>query len=248
MDDLTLLKNRFSDLASRSSDKGIWTYSNFLTQAEQSELKKIRFNVSVTLFGGYENAERRIAVFGNEADIYYQAEPPVKYIKISPLAQKFADTLTHRDFLGSLMALGIKRETLGDIIINDNSAYLICLENIADFIITELTSVKHTTVKCEIAEALPENALPELKYEEHIVASERIDVLIAAVYNLSRNSSQNLIFGEKVFCNSVLTESASFVPDSGSVISARGYGRFIFDGVLRKTKKGRDVIAIRKYE
>lgn len=247
MDDLNLLKNRFSDLASRSADKGIWTYSGFLTQAEQSELKKIRFNINVTLFGGYENAERRIAVFGNEEDIYYPAEPPVKYIKISPLSQKFADTLTHRDFLGSLMALGIKRETLGDIIINDNSAYLICLENIADFIIAELSSVKHTTVKCEIAEALPEAALPELKYEEHIVASERIDVLIAAVYNLSRNSSQNLILGEKVFCDSVLTESTSFVPDYGSIISVRGYGRFIFDGVLRQTKKGRDVVAVRKY-
>lgn len=247
MDDLNLLKNRFHDLASRSVDKGIWTYSNFLTQAEQSELKKLRLPVNAGLCGGYENAERCIAVFGNESDIYYPAEPPIKYIKISPALQKFADHLTHRDFLGSLMALGIKREMLGDIIINENSAFLICLENIADFIVTELSSVKHTSVKCEIAETLPENVLPELQYEEHIVASERIDVLIAAVYNLSRSLSQNLILGEKVFVDSVLVGSTSFVPDTGGIISVRGHGRFIFDGVLRSTKKGRDVIAVRKY-
>ena len=89
--------------------------------------------------------------------------------------------------------------------------------------------------------------MPELKCEERTVSSERIDVLIAAVYNLSRNRAQILIDAEKVFCGGVLVKSASFLPKDGSIISVRGFGRFIFDGVLRKTKKGRDVIAVKIY-
>ncbi len=247
MDDLSLLKNRFFELAARSDEKGIWIYSDFLTQAEQSELKKMRLPVNFELIGGYDGAERRIAVFGNENDIYYSADIPLKIVKISPVLQKFADALTHRDFLGSVTALGIKREKIGDIIVRDNTAYLIGLDNIADYIASELKEVKHTTVKCETVEKLPKNALPELKCEERTVSSERIDVLIAAVYNLSRNRAQILIDAEKVFCGGVLVKSASFLPNDGSIISVRGFGRFIFDGVLRKTKKGKDVIAVKIY-
>lgn len=247
MDELTLIKNRFNDLASRSYERGIYTYSEFLTMAEQSELNKMRFSVKTQLYGGYKTAERCIAVFGSEEDFGYEAFPPVVFIKISPLQMKFADKFTHRDFLGSLMALGIKRETFGDIIIKENCAYLVCLESISDYIITQLDKVRHTSVRCSLCEELSEDALPVLEYQELIVASERIDVLISAVYNLSRNESQKKIEAETVFCNSVLINQTSFVPVQGSIISVRGYGRFIYDGVLRSTKKGRNVIAVRKY-
>jgi RNA-binding protein YlmH len=97
---------------------------------------------------------------------------------------KFADNLTHRDFLGSLMGLGLRREMLGDIIIKANVAYLVCLDTVSDFIINQLNKVKHTSVKCSLSTDIPTDVLPELKYEELIVSSERLDVLISAVYNL----------------------------------------------------------------
>lgn len=247
MDDLTLFKNRMTELAGASYRKGIWCYSHFLTVAEQGELKKLRLPVGVSLYGGYENAERRLAVFGDEADLGYEASPPVVFLKISPLSEKFSDDLTHRDFLGSLMGLGIKRETLGDILLDGNNAYLICLDSIADYIQTQLTTVRHTSVACEVTASLPENALPKLIPEEILTSSERLDALIAAVYHLSRNAAQGLIAGEKIFCDSVLITSASFVPKPGALISVRGSGRFLYDGVLRSTKKGRHVIAVRKY-
>lgn len=247
MDEIILLKNRFSELASRSFDRGIYTNSEFLTQAEQSELLKMHFPVKVSLFGGYDNAERCIAVFGDENDIGYECIFPVKYIKIEPLQMKFADKLTHRDFLGSLMGLGLRREMLGDIIINENIAYLVCLDTVSDFIISQLDKVKHTSVKCSESDFIPADILPELKYEELIVSSERLDVLISAVYNLSRSDSLKRINGETVFCNSVLTVSPSFIPEAGTLISVRGLGRFVYDGVLRQTKKGRNVIAVRIY-
>ena len=140
------------------------------------------------------------------------------YIKISPVQMKFADNFTHRDFLGSLMALGIKREMLGDIIIKDNHAFIICMENIAEYIITQLDKVKHTSVICELCDELPGNILPEFEYQEIIVASERVDVLISAVYNLSRNDSQKRIESETVFCNSILINNASFLPQPAPVL------------------------------
>lgn len=244
MDELTLIKNRFTDLAERSYERGIYTYSEFLNVAQQSELKKMRLPVKTELFGGYENAERAVAVFGSEEDFGYECSPPIVFIRIEPLQMKFADNFTHRDFLGSLMALGIKRETLGDIIISENTAYLVCLETIADYVIFQLDKVKHTNVKCSLCDSIPSNVLPKTEDTELIVSSERLDVLISAVYNLSRNESQKLIEAEKVYINSVLSESASLLPEVGAVISVRGFGRFVYNGIIRTTKKGRNVIAV----
>ncbi|MBO5935067.1 MAG: hypothetical protein J6Q94_06225 [Clostridia bacterium] len=247
MDELTLIKNRFNDLASRSCERGIYTSTEFLTIAEQSVLKKMHLPVKTVFYGGYENAERNIVVFGDETDLGYECFYPVRFIKIEPLQMKFADKLSHRDFLGSLMGLGIRREMLGDIIINENVAYLVCLDSVADFIINQLDKVKHTSVKCSESNYIPTDVLPELRYEEFIVSSERLDVLISAVYNLSRNESQKRIESETVFCDGMIVTASSFVPKIGTLISVRGSGRFIFDGVLRQTKKGRYVISVRIY-
>ncbi len=247
MDELTLFRNRMSELADRSYNKCIYTFSDFLTQAQQSELQKLRIDSGFSFFGGYENAERCIAVFGDASDFGYDCCPPVVFIRIEPLQLKFSDALSHRDFLGSLMGLGIRREMLGDIIVKDNTAFLVCLDTVADYIAEQLDKVKHTSVRCSICDCVPEDVLPELEYEELIVSSERLDVLISAVYNMSRNESREKTENELVFCNSVIVPDASHVPVAGTLISVRGFGRFIYDGVLRTTKKGRNVIAVRKY-
>ena len=247
MDDLLLFRNRMSELAARSDNKCIYTYSDFLTSAQQSELVKMRLPIYSELYGGYDNAERCIAVFGDASDLGYPSSPPVSFISIAPLQMKFADSLTHRDFLGSLMGLGIRREMLGDIIIKDNCAYLICIDSVTDYITENLDKVKHTSVKCTACDALPHAALPELTYKELIISSERLDVVISAVYNLSRNESKVKIESELVFCNSVLQINSSYPLPSGTVVSVRGHGRFIYDGVLRTTKKDRNVVAVRIY-
>lgn len=250
MNDSSLLKNRFADMAERSDERNIWVYSDFLTEAEQSELIGMRLGDRIHFFGGYENAERVIAVFGNENDIFYPPDYPIAFIKIEPVsrnAEKFDNKLTHRDYLGSLMALGIRREMLGDIIIDGRDAYVVCLTKIADYIADGLSEVRHTTVKCSVTDSLPESTTPEPVYEEIIVSSARVDALAAAVYKLSRSVSQNLILGEKVFLNGAVVKSASAEPKIGDKISVRGYGRFVFVGVVKSTKKGRLVIGINKF-
>lgn len=237
-DEKEMLKKRFKELYNRSQNRGIYVYSDFLNAYEQAILdEEIRYGYS--LEGGYADAERKLACFGNENDFGYAPCPPVEIICISPLSEKFADDLTHRDFLGSLMGLGIKRETLGDIVINKNKGYLICLDTISQYIIDNLTKVRHTSVSCEICNEIPLEDLPQPKGKMVIVSSLRLDVLISGVYDISRSKSSALIDGEKVFVNGKLTKSNSINIENGSMISVRGYGRFRYTEVLGTTKKDR---------
>lgn len=197
-----------------------------------------------TLFGGYNNAERCVAGFGEEVNEY---EFPIVCIKIEPAQQKFADKLTHRDFLGSLMNLGINRNTLGDIKIKDNIGYLFCLEAISQYILDSVTRIKHTTVKCELIDELPDfiNELPEP--EEIIVSSLRADAIVAAIYKLSRNQATQLFNQERVFINSKVAYKESLMLKEGDIVSVRGFGKFIFEDTVRKTKKERNIVSVRIY-
>ena len=230
---MNFMQKRFEELSSRAAQRYYTAFSDFLTMEEQSELLSLRLESPFKLFGGYEGAERCVAAFGEDCE---NDDFPISYIKIEPVAKKFADKLTHRDFLGSLMNLGIKRETLGDIIIKDNTGYLMCLDTVADFIANDLTRVKHTSVKCNAVSALPEGMQSEPQEQEEIVASLRIDVLTAAVYNLSRNAVKELFNQRKIFVNSALCENFSLIPKEGDVISVRGKGRFKYGETLGKTK------------
>lgn len=245
---LTAQQKRFEDLASRSNERGYAVYSDFLGISEISELFACRFPVPVSLWGGYEGAERNLACFGDCEYFTDNTDYPIKCILISPVNQKFADELSHRDFLGSLMGLGIRREVLGDIIISENCGYLFCLDTIADYIIENLTQVKHTTVECKITDEIPKNVLPQPENIELIVSSERLDVIVAAVYNLSRSKVLPYFEHERVFLNGKTECRPSMVADIGDKISVRGFGRFIYKGVLRHTKKDRLVISIDIYK
>ncbi len=245
-DELQIFKNRIKELAERSKNRGIYSYSDFLNLYEQTVLYET-IKYGYTLQGGFPDAERKIACFGDEKEFCYPPEPPIAIICIEPLSAKFSDTLTHRDFLGSLVGLGIKRETLGDIIIKDNKGYLFCLESISEFIINNLTKVKHTSVSCSLCNELPKSALPEPKEQVIIVSSLRLDVAISSVYDLSRSKSAALIDGEKVFINGKLTNSTSKNIEIGETISVRGYGRFRYIDILGGTKKGRTRILCQIY-
>lgn len=244
---MTEKQKRFEELSNRALNGGYTVYSDFLGLSELSELFAVHFSTPVNLWGGYTSAERVIACFGDRNFYDDSNDYPINCIMISPVNQKFADTLSHRDFLGSLMGLGIRREMLGDIIINENCGYLFAMDSICDYIIDNLTQVKHTTVKCSKVAQIPESALPQPERTEFIVSSERLDVLVSAVYNLSRSKTQILFNQEKVFINGV-SKSVSTIGTVGDKISVRGFGRFIYNGVLRRTKKDRLVVEILIYK
>ncbi len=231
---------RLGELAERAWSRNIRVFSEFLPLDTQGELACMRLPVPVTFEGGCENAERRVAVFEGGAG----GSAPIACIKITP--GRFASPLTHRDCLGALMGLGIKRSVLGDIIVGEDCCWLFCLEQIADFILTELVSVGREHVSTERSDP-PESAMRPPEQTEVVVSSERLDALVSAVYRVSRAESKLLCENGRVFINGKEMLEASRVPDGGDVISVRGTGRFIYDGIGRETRKGRLRALVRIY-
>lgn len=244
------LRRRFEELADRADTRQCLVFSDFLNLAEQSILKETALPCPVCLWGGYAAAERKVAVFvfGTLDTETAADKAPFVLLKVAPAAQKFADTLRHRDFLGSILGLGLRREMLGDIVITDNCGYVFCMESVADFITDNLQKVRHTTVRCSQANTLPETLTAEPEAQSVIVASERLDALLAAVFRLSRSEAQKLIAAERVFLDSRVCTKAELSPKEGCIISARGFGRFRYGGMERETKKGKLRVIVQIYK
>ena len=192
MNEEEVLVGRIQDLAEQCYHRDVPSHTEFLTLAEQDlfyrTVNKIP-GVRYVLSGGYEAAERKAALFlPSYAEDGDASMLPIAVVRISPLNEKFADALSHRDFLGSLMNLGVERYKLGDILIDGNQAYLICMADMADYICAELKKVRHTSVYCEVEAGLPEELTePKTERKEGSVASVRLD----AVAGVQQFAEQN---------------------------------------------------------
>ncbi len=250
MQDNLAFKKRILDLANRCDRSGIYTFSDFMGINEQAlffEMVPELSFVPYTLFGGGEDCERRMVRFGSPEMLGYEEDFPIRCLTIRPLAQKFADDLTHRDFLGALMHLGIDRDVLGDIIVRDNIAYLFCEDSIAEFLAEHLDKVKHTSVTCTVGTECPAEAKPIFSEEELVVSAARCDSVVAKAYKLSRSESARLFAAKRIFVNGRQCENPGSVLKEGDVVSIRGFGKFIFDGIRTETKKGRIRVKILRY-
>lgn len=237
-----LLKKRFTELAQKCYQQNQYTFTGFLGLADTAcfyEMERELSYVPYTLWGGYEEAERIMIRFGSEELLGYEEKFPIVCLKICPLAEKFADALTHRDYLGALMNLGIERDVLGDILIEEKTAWVFCTKNISDFISENLTKVKHTSVLCEASEEIPSFTTGDVREIKLQISSERIDGVIAKVYKLSRSDSAELFRQKKVFANGRLCENSSRPLKAGDSVSVRGYGKFEYRGETGLGKKGK---------
>ncbi len=242
MDEVELLQKRFIELANRSYNTGIYTFTDFLGLAEQSAfegVKKAIHGIPYEAFGGAPGAERVMIRFGSEDSLGYEVPFPIVCIKAEPVSQKFADKLTHRDFLGALLNLGIERSTLGDIPILDNVGYIFANEEIAPFIISELKRIKHTEVILSSVAELPEGELYRMERRRVQISGERLDAIVARVFSLSREDAQSLFAKKLVFASGKLCESTSYTPKENETVSVRGHGRFIYRGFVSNSKKGK---------
>lgn len=233
------LRRRFIELSERAKTCRSLFYSDFLTLSEQQVLFSALPEKDFFLVGGFEDAERKLAVFG--ADSLEEAEEtaPCVLLAIAPKAQKFADALTHRDFLGSLLALGMRREMLGDIVIAENSGYVFCKTKMADYIIENLERVRHTSVTVREIPSLPSSAVKVPEEDVLLAASARLDALLAAAFHLSRKDAQSLVLSGKVFLNGKEATRTDYTVADGTIVSARGSGRFKLLEQIGTTKKGK---------
>lgn len=240
--ELQQFKKRIAELARKSYEHNIYTYTGFLSMAEQDVFYHMLPDIKGTayeLYGGRQDCERQMLRFGSEETLGYGEEFPVSCLSVKPVAEKFADDMTHRDFLGAVMNLGIDRSAIGDILLEGKSAYLFATDKIVPYLMENLGKVKHTKVKCALADAVTELPVKEPEEIRFTVSSERADGMVAKVYNLSRNQSLALFRERKIYVNGRLNENNSYAMKDGDVVSVRGYGRFVYYGTGHETKKGR---------
>ncbi len=243
------LEKRLADLANTAYQRGIVTYSDFLNLNEQHIFHSIRPKLSFVKtesFGGYEAAERQMAAFVPDAPMFCP-EYPIVCVRIEPLQRKFAESLSHRDYLGALLNLGLDRSRTGDILVEEQEAFLFCQERIADFICENLTRVRHTSVMAKRVEREGFSYEPRVEERTGTVASVRLDSLLSLAFGASRSSLAGQIEGGKVFVNGRLVTSESCRLKEGDLISVRGMGRFRLQEIGGQSKKGRSYVTLCKY-
>ena len=244
-----LLQKRLVELSRIAYTREIVTFSEFLNLNELNILHTTPKNMLLSqykTYGGYGLSERQMAAFLPDA-LYYDYQYPIQIIEISPVNRKFAEELSHRDYLGAVMNLGIERCKLGEILIEDGKAILFAKEELAGYIMEHLTRIRHTTVKTSILPAFENSYEPRYEELKGTVASVRLDTVLSLAYPLSRSKVTGLIEGARVFVNGKLVTSNGYRLKEGDILSVRKMGRIGYNGILSETKKGRYMVSIRKY-
>lgn len=240
--ELLQLKRRLSDLAEKSYRQNLYTFSGFLGLAELEVCYRMEKELSFShpaLFGGDEEAERKVIRFGSPEEFGYEEDYPIACIHVKPLLSKFSDDFSHRDFLGALMNLGMERSCIGDIRVGEREGYVYCLNNMAEFICENLLQVKHTHVSCEVVEKIGKTETDEPEHVEVLAESLRIDGCLSKLYHISRTESFTLFQSARVYVDGRLCENNSRQLKPGELVNVRGYGKFRFEGIKYETKKGK---------
>lgn len=254
-----LLPGVISDKIIQCDNQNVITSTMFLNMNQRTEaaafcrkqkLAKYEF------YGGYEDSERVVTVFlpyyidpaDNIVEYFAENEEdsPVALVKAS--TPKGSRNLTHRDYLGSLLALGIKREVIGDILISEAGAQIFIMREMADFLLLNYDKAGRTSLKLE-RKALGDFEFTEAHTEQitATVPSLRLDSVVAAAFNLSRAKAADNIRGGTVFVNNLESIKPDRMLREEDKIVLRGRGKIIVEEIGSRTRKDRIHVTLRKY-
>lgn len=197
-------------------------------------------NFQVEANGYFEESDRRVISFNN----IYGSDYPYKLLKIEKKS-KF-DSLSHRDYLGAIMALGMERDKFGDLRVFENYAVVPVYEDVAEYIISSLISVSKSPVNCEI---INDTTLSKLNFSEIIIniSSLRLDSIVSKLSNISRSKALELINANKVLVDYCKVNNKSLEVKEGQRITIAGVGKYIMGNIIGSTKSGRFKVNIKKY-
>ena len=199
-------------------------------------------NINYRFFGGFDEAQRVIlGCFPNWVEeIFF----PVSAITFN---YRKTDILSHRNFLGSLMALGIKRETVGDILVENGRAVVFLSDEVKKFVLTQVSKIGRVGVTLSEGYSKPLPQLNKMVDATDTVASSRLDCVVSSLASISRARALDLIENGFVSVNSVICEKATKLVNDGDIITVRGKGKFVITSLSGKTKKQRTVLEFKKY-
>lgn len=230
------------------------TYTDFLNISEISIVKNVLKEEKIQnyiIYGGKEETDRSLVIFYPEKFSKEMVEKNFEKI-FEVIRIKLPNNIKyeHREFLSGIMKLGIIREKFGDIIVTDFGADIIVLSEISKILSNDLKTLTRFR-KSEITiENIKELSKIETEFEEVniIVSSIRLDNFVAELANCSRNNSEEIINEGRVFINSINEFKPSKKININDIITIRGKGKFIFDGIEKETRSGRYLLNMRKYK
>lgn len=265
MEKRELLSGRIQDLSRRAFERGHMTHTGFLSASELSQFYEMFPCDSTTVngaqslvFGGHTEADRQLVCFlpsyMDPAQFLKEEMASggvIRVLHAEPVQAAFADELTHRDYLGALMHLGIAREVIGDILQDTadraKDAYIYVLAEHAPHLQEELVRVKHTTVRCRILPPSGCHLQPRFEAFSGSVASSRLDAVLSMACKLSRSGAQERIARGDVALNGMEVTDPARQLREGERISIRGFGKFLYDGEEGRSRKGRIFVRLRRF-
>lgn len=235
-----ILIAQVNDLAEKTLRDQEPQWTDFLEPPEREQVQavlgwnsRVRFNS----FGGYAKAERRRLVIYPDYYIVETIQPALSFLEITV---KSPEQLSHRDYLGAILSLGLKREKIGDLLVASDRCQLVLVPELIDFLRVHLKKVGNHSA--ELAEIDPEQLNPPEQREKVIrstVASLRLDAIAGLGFGESRTKMVREIRSERVKVNWKIAKNPDAQLEPGAVISIRGRGRVIFKEITGTSKKGR---------
>lgn len=240
------------DRVQQSQNRNVPVATDFLSpqqQMETADLLRLAHipETAYTMLGGYDGAERKLFFFlpdWLDADDA-ESQSPIRCLRAS---FRVDENLTHRDFLGSLIGMGVVREKLGDILVGSGSADLLVLDAVADFLLQSWSAAGRT--KLTVTEIQPGHLhIPEVKVQEvrDTVSALRLDAVASSGFRMARGKAAELITSGRVQLNWRVCTKPDKLLSPGDTVSARGFGKFVLAEVGGITRKGRVSIAIKRY-
>ena len=245
-----LLLARILDRAHQAESRNIPVSTDFLSPQQQELCRDILrlggiAETSWMLFGGYEGAERKVILFLPDWMEPEMAESPIRCLRA---VFREEEKLSHRDFLGSLMGMGIVREKIGDILVTEGSADILLLESVEEFLLQSWDSAGRTKLKVSAIDPMHLH-IPQVKCEliRDTVSSLRLDAVASTGFRMARGKAADLISSGRVQVNWRECTKADKLLEAGDTVSARGFGKFQLTEVGGMTKKGRTSITVKRY-
>lgn len=237
--------NYWDNYLSKAEYSSILT--KFLDEGELSSLLNANHNqYPLTIFGGYDNAERVRVIICDDANNINNSEFEIAILKLE-YPKKFVK-INHRNVLGTIMSLGIMRNTIGDIIISDDEdalIYVLVVKEMVEYLKQNLTSINNYPVRIKEVEF---DELKNVKSKEafektYIISSMRIDVILSNIIGVSRNEINSYFDEKRVLVNHQICMNRHYEYKNGDLISVRKFGRIIINDDIKTTKKNNLVIS-----
>lgn len=254
--DERLVLARALDQMDRALNRSIPCATQFLSPAQRAALEPLLAasgHPRRLFHGGYEGAERTVCVFlpGWQEAGDWPAEDELAAIECAwpPAGTDSAGAgLTHRDLLGGLMAIGLTREKVGDILMGGGAAQIVCLKEAAPIILSQFDRAGRFRLKLrEIPLSGLSPAPAQVKVIHDTVSALRLDAVLASGFSLARGKAADAVTGGRVSVNHRECVKPDKPVGPGDVLTCRGLGKCVLKAAGGQSRKGRIIVEIERY-